>query len=222
MADNTTLPVGVGGDTIRTVDRTTSKTQVVGLDIGGEPGPESIVTPANPLPVVGVVQLSPDGLGVNTMDAALPVTLALDQPPVLVQVNPTGQQPMMLSLSLTMASDQTSIPVIANQGVSPYNVAGTVAVNNFPASTAVSGTVAVSNLPTTQAVSAASLPLPTNAAQETSGNLATLVTLTQQMQQLIELNKMSLAALRANNLLLASIGGASVNPGDLLDDMTFQ
>ncbi len=74
MADNTTLPVGGGGDTIRTVDRTTSKTQVLALDIGGEPGPESLVTLANPLPVTGVVQLSPDGLGVNTMDAALRIS----------------------------------------------------------------------------------------------------------------------------------------------------
>src|SRR6266403_4676552 len=174
MADNTKLPVGGGGDTIRTVDRTTSKTQVLALDIGGEPGPESIVTPSNPLPVVGVVQLSPDGLGVNTMDAALPVTLALDQPPIAVTQTQLGQQLMQQSVPVTLAMDQTSVVVTANQGVSPFNIAGPVSVTNFPGTQPVSGTVAVSNLPATQAVSALSLPLPANAAQETSGNLAAL------------------------------------------------
>lgn len=232
MADNTTLPAAAGGDTIRTVDRTTSKTQVVGLDIGGEPGPESIVTPANPLPVTGVVQLSLDGLGAAGMDAALPVTLALDQPPVLVQVNPTGQQPMLLSLSIALAADQPSIPVIANQGVSPYNVAGTVAVSNIAAGTVsvsniartVTGTVAVSNLPATQAVSAVTLPLPAGAALETGGNLASVAASAAYLQQLVELIKQLLATEKANNLLLAHVAGISINPSDMLDDnvTTFQ
>lgn len=58
MADNTTLPSGGGGDTIRTIDRTLSdppasspqKTQVVQLDAGGEQQ-EGLVTSQNPLPV---------------------------------------------------------------------------------------------------------------------------------------------------------------------------
>jgi hypothetical protein len=51
MSDNTVLPTGSGGDTIRTIDRTTSKTQVIALDAGGEGGPESLATPNNPFPV---------------------------------------------------------------------------------------------------------------------------------------------------------------------------
>ncbi len=53
MADNTQLNSGTGGDVIRTVDRTTAKTQVVGLDFGGDTGAgnEQIVTTTNPLPV---------------------------------------------------------------------------------------------------------------------------------------------------------------------------
>jgi hypothetical protein len=51
MSDNTTLPAGSGGDTIRTIDRTTSKTQVVALDLGGEVGPENLVNAATGLPV---------------------------------------------------------------------------------------------------------------------------------------------------------------------------
>lgn len=52
MPDNTTLPPGGGGDTVRTVDRGTGvKTQVVLLDLGGEAGPEQLVDNTTPLPV---------------------------------------------------------------------------------------------------------------------------------------------------------------------------
>ncbi len=51
MSDNTTLPTGSGGDTVRTIDRTGIKTQVTQLDFGGEAGPESLVVLANGLPV---------------------------------------------------------------------------------------------------------------------------------------------------------------------------
>src|SRR5215469_5932278 len=49
-------------------------------------------------------------------------------------------------------------------------ISGTVAVSNFPATQPVSGTF----WQATQPISAASLPLPTGAALETGGNLATL------------------------------------------------
>jgi len=52
------------------------------------------------------------------------------------------------------------------------NALGSVSVSNFPATQAVTGTF----FQATQPVSAAALPLPTNAAQEAGGNLATLVT----------------------------------------------
>jgi hypothetical protein len=51
VADNTVLPPGSSGDTIRTIDRTTSKTQVIALDVGGEGGPEALATQSNPFPV---------------------------------------------------------------------------------------------------------------------------------------------------------------------------
>ena len=57
MADNTqinqtTLP----GDVIRTVDRSTAKTQIVGIDIGGDTGAgnETLLTQSNPMPVAVV------------------------------------------------------------------------------------------------------------------------------------------------------------------------
>jgi hypothetical protein len=49
VSDNT---VQTGADTIRTIDRTTAKTQVVGLDMGGETGPESLVAVGNGLPTL--------------------------------------------------------------------------------------------------------------------------------------------------------------------------
>ena len=57
-------------------------------------------------------------------------------------------------------------------------VSGTVGVNNFPATQAVSGTVSVNNFPATQAISATALPLPTGAALEAGGHLATIDTST--------------------------------------------
>jgi hypothetical protein len=54
MSDNTTIPPGSGGDTIRTIDRAldvppgSSKTQVVALDIGGESS-ESLVSGSLPV-----------------------------------------------------------------------------------------------------------------------------------------------------------------------------
>lgn len=53
MADNTALPTGGGGDTIRDLDRGSgAKTQVVQLDVGGAAAnAESLVTAGNPLPV---------------------------------------------------------------------------------------------------------------------------------------------------------------------------
>lgn len=51
MSDNTTLPAGGAGDTVRTIDRAGVKTQVTQLDWGGEAGPEQLVVLANGLPV---------------------------------------------------------------------------------------------------------------------------------------------------------------------------
>ncbi len=57
MADNTQINVGAG-DIIRTIQRPTSKTQVIQLDAGGELGPELLVTAGTPLPVTEQGQLA--------------------------------------------------------------------------------------------------------------------------------------------------------------------
>jgi hypothetical protein len=57
MSDNTQVSSGAG-DTVRDIDRSAqvfpvaAKTQVVALDQGGQNGPESIVSAANPLMVM--------------------------------------------------------------------------------------------------------------------------------------------------------------------------
>ena len=85
----------------------------------------------------------------------------------------------------TQPVSAASLPLPANAaqetGGNLATLAGTVSaskvgvtVSNFPTTQPVSGTVAVSNFPATQPISAVSLPLPSNAAQETGGNLATI------------------------------------------------
>lgn len=55
-------------------------------------------------------------------------------------------------------------------------VSGTISVGNFPGTQIISGSVSISNFPATQVITAASLPLPSNAAKETGGNLDSLPT----------------------------------------------
>lgn len=63
MADNTTLPSGSGGDTMRTKEKAGAKTQVILLDLGGD-GAESLLASGNPMPVS-------DAGGSLTVDAAV-------------------------------------------------------------------------------------------------------------------------------------------------------
>lgn len=55
MADNTTINSGSGGDTIRTEDRTTFKTPVSLIDVGGTSGEALIGDAGNGMPCVGIV-----------------------------------------------------------------------------------------------------------------------------------------------------------------------
>ena len=101
MADNTALP-GVG-DVVRDIDRSGVKTQVVTLDFGGEAGPESLVTGANPLPIAiasanfvfstrnsSTVQLAQGAMFSGVIETAL------NQPEISVLM--TSDQPIILTL----------------------------------------------------------------------------------------------------------------------------
>lgn len=118
-----------------------------------------------------------------------------------------------------------------------------VSVSNFPATQPVSGSVAATQSGTwnvgtltgitnpvavtgafyqaTQPVSAAVLPLPSNAAQETSGNLDTLVAMGKLSAELITIHKQQLGMLRAIYLQLANISGIGSAPDDI-NDATLQ
>jgi hypothetical protein len=66
--DNTTLPTGAGGDTIRTLDKTGTgapKTEVVALDLGGGDGRSEFIASA-PLPVA-LADVPPDDDGTPTL-----------------------------------------------------------------------------------------------------------------------------------------------------------
>jgi hypothetical protein len=94
MSDNTPLNPGLGGDTVRDIDRGAAKTQVVQLDCGGEYG-EFLVSLNNPAPFaiydggpnslpaqvdsLGNLQVSDSGtLGAKSSDAPLFVVLTGD------------------------------------------------------------------------------------------------------------------------------------------------
>ena len=135
-------------------------------------GTSQLVSAAQPLPVSGSISLGGSSMGVTASDGALATIGAMGDAAAsadtgsfslmamtkrLVAKLTVGQKPMAQSLAVTLASDQSTVPVSVTGSPS-------VTVGNFPATQAVSGAVSVSNLPATQAVSAAALPLPTGAA----------------------------------------------------------
>ncbi len=104
--DNTTLPVGSGGDTIRTVDRTAAKTQVVQLDWGGDTGAgnEQLGTQTNAYPMglaatyffsslnnSSSVQLAAGATFTGTIETIL------NQP--LASIDMTCDQPMLVTIN---------------------------------------------------------------------------------------------------------------------------
>ena len=114
MSDNTQLNVGASGDVIRSIDRTTAKTQVIALDAGGEAGPESLVTSANPLPVgktgsyfvkstanSSSAQLAPGAQFVGTIEA-IPTALELS-------LNIPTDQPLTVTVNGYQSTSASSI-----------------------------------------------------------------------------------------------------------------
>jgi hypothetical protein len=277
MADNTGLIVVAGspGDTIRTIDRGTAKTQVVQLDLGGE---SSENMPVGSIPVTGTFWQTTQPVSGTFWQTTQPVSVA-----ATLATKPDGTAWTLTGTSANVNVTNT-VPVSGTfwQSTQPVSVAATLAVKpdgtvwtltgtsananvtNFPAtqavsiaasvavtgtfwqstqpvsiasmpSTPVTGTfwqttqpVSIASMPstpvtgtfwqTTQPVSQASQPLPTNAAQETGGNLASLVTLETQLQRMIDLQAQTLAVLQAMRLQEATAYGASVEPFDAMTD----
>jgi hypothetical protein len=109
------------------------------------------------------------GTAIGAMNGGNMVGLAADgSNNLLVNINAQSLGKLLVTADpITFASPQA----VTQSGTWNVTNAGTFAVQ---AAQSGSWSVSVSNFPATQPVSAASLPLPSNAAQEAGGNLATL------------------------------------------------
>lgn len=115
MPDNTTLPTGSGGDTIRTLDKTgtgTPKTEVVALDVaGGDGRGENILTFPVPTALADVPQ-DDDGLptvtlsqpSIDALESVLRQLIAAQTAPA----SPAGPGP-----ALNIAVGVTSVLILA-------------------------------------------------------------------------------------------------------------
>ena len=172
MSDNTQLvdpPGSSNADIIRTIDRSTAKTQVVQLDIGGESA-ESLVTSGNPLPVSGTFWQATQPVSGTFWQATQPVSGTVNAT-VSGTVGISGTVPVSgtfwqatqpVSGTFWQATQPVSGTVTVAQATAANlnaTVTGSVAVSNFPASQAVTGTF----WQATQPISASSLPLPSGA-----------------------------------------------------------
>ncbi len=120
MADNTVLNVTTGGDSIRDIDRSGVKTQVMVLDAGGAAG-ESLVTPTNPLPtsinavnfLFSTVNSSTTQLASNATFTGTPES-ALSQPSISLLM--TSDQPMTLTVNqyIDAGGTQAVPPIVFN------------------------------------------------------------------------------------------------------------
>jgi hypothetical protein len=118
MADNSLRTPGVG-ESIRDIDRSGVKTQVVQQDFGGQAGPESLVTVTNPLPIsvnaanflfstgnTSVIQLSAGATFAGAVETAL------NQPCISLLM--TCDQPMVLTIKQYIDAGGTfAVPDIA-------------------------------------------------------------------------------------------------------------
>ena len=180
MADNTTLPAGTGGDTIRTLSRGVGvpKTQVTQLDIGGASANSEVLLTA----------------GQQLMAASLPVVFASNQTALPV----TGTfyqatQPVSGSIAVTNFPASQAVTGAFFQATQPVSalslplpagaateatLAARIPVNGQALMAASVPVTLASNQPAlpvtgtffqaTQPVSNASLPLPTGASTETT------------------------------------------------------
>lgn len=139
MADNTTLNPGVGGDTIREVEKAGAKAQVVLLDIGGL-GAESLLTgtlPVSaaslPLPAGASTAARQDtgNTSVASIDTKMPVqgqAVAAASVPVVL----TAVQIATLTPLTTIAITAASLPLPANAAQESGGNLASINTSNAP------------------------------------------------------------------------------------------
>jgi hypothetical protein len=108
MADNTTLPPGVGGDTFRTLDKTgtgTPKTEVFALDVaGGDGRGENILTFPVPTSLPDVPVDDDGGTSVSLSPATTDALEVLFRQLMAAVGPPTGIPSQPLAVSVGVAS----------------------------------------------------------------------------------------------------------------------
>lgn len=179
MAADTTLNTGSGGDTIRAVDKAGVKAQVVILDMGGA-GAESLLT--GTLPVSAASLPLPSGAAteaghlatIDTSTAKIPsqgqALAAASMPVVLTAAQVTTLTPPAAIVGFALeaghlAAIDTSVAKIPSQGQA-------LAAASMPV---VLTAAQLATLTPLASIVVSSSGLPANAAQETGGNLASLV-----------------------------------------------
>lgn len=200
MADNTVLNAGAGGDTIRQVDKAGAKTQVILLDVGGL-GAESFFSGAVTI-TSGTISL-PAGASTSVLQTTGNNSLAsIDGKIVAVNtgavVIASGTitsitNPVAVTgtfFQATQPISATALPLPAGASTSGLQTTGNTSLSSIDGKIPVLGqALAAASVPVvlaaaqvatltplaTVAITAAALPLPANAAQETGGNLAALV-----------------------------------------------
>lgn len=127
MADNTVLSTNVGtGDTIRTEDRTTFKTPVTLIDVGGSSAEALIGDGANTLPISGTVTANLSATDNAVLDAIAASLVDTETNTNYGAV--TGGGVEASALRVTIASDSTGVISIDDAGGS-ITVDGTVAIS---------------------------------------------------------------------------------------------
>lgn len=144
MANNTVLDAGTGGDTIRTIDKTSYKTPTSVIDKGGS-GAESLVTDSNPL---GICLRNSSGTEIGTN--ANPVQIG-DAGGSLTVDGTVG-----VSGTVTVDSELTTADLDTGAGTDTRAVVGLVL--------AASGGGLLLGSANPMPISASALPLPTGAA----------------------------------------------------------
>lgn len=171
MADNTTLNLGSGGDTVRTVDKAGKKVQVVTIDLGGA-GAESLVSGA--FPVTGTFWQATQPVSGTFWQATQPVSIASMPSTPVTGTFWQATQPVSIAATVGVSGPLTDTELRA----SAVPVSGTFWQSTQPVSiasmptTAVTGTFWQATQPVsiagTVATSIASQPLPTGAATDAS------------------------------------------------------
>ena len=158
MADNTTLPSGSGGDTLRTEDRGSFKTPVSLIDVGGTAGEALIGDGSNAMPIK-------DGGNSITVDAtSLPLPTGAS-----TAAHQVTQNTSLSSIEANLSNLEAALGSIGGDSLTVSNGGVAFGVSDAGGSLTVDGTVAATQSGTWNVTNiSGTVSLPTGAATETT------------------------------------------------------